>query len=179
MAAKRRIGRRRGRSNDHRLWLGLGGVVIVAAAAITGIIKFEFPSHGGPAHTMAIPDKIGSYVRTVDLEREVGLSQLRADVIKMSSGEASGVKSAVYESGKAAAGNTTQILMFIDGHLANADPAASITSFTQEFPGAHVVSAVSWAVRPRASRREPPPRPAGPCAPGSTTTVSARSSRPR
>ena len=46
--AKRRIGRRRGGSNDHRLWLALGGVVVVAAAAITGIIKFEFPSHAVP-----------------------------------------------------------------------------------------------------------------------------------
>ena len=139
-AAKRRTGRRRGRSNDHRLWLGLGGVVIVAAAAITGIIKFEFPSHSGPAHTMVIPPRIGSYARTVDLERQVGLSQLRADVIKMSSGQASDVVSAVYESGNSAAGNTAQIIMFIGGHLANADPAASITSFTQQFPGAHVVS---------------------------------------
>jgi hypothetical protein len=141
VAPKRRIGRRRGGSNDHRLWLGLGGVVIVAAAAITGIIKFEFPSHGGPAHTMTTPAKIGTYARTVDLERQVGLSQLRADVIKMSSGQASDVVSAVYESGNSAAGNTEQILMFIGGHLANADPAASITSFTQEFGGAHVVSA--------------------------------------
>ncbi len=140
-AAKRSIGRRRGRSNDHRLWLGLGGVVIVAAAAITGIIKFEFPSHSGPAHTMVTPAKIGTYTRTVDLERQVGLSQLRDEVIKMSSGQASGVVSAVYESGNSAAGNTAQIIMFIGGHLANADPAASITSFTQEFRGAHVVSA--------------------------------------
>jgi hypothetical protein len=31
--------------------------------------------------------------------------------------------------------------MFIGGHLANADPAASITGFTQKFAGAHVVSA--------------------------------------
>jgi len=61
----------------------------------------------------------------------------------MSSGQASGVVSAVYESGNSAAGNTAQIIMFIGGHLANADPAASITSFTQEFPGAHVVSAGS------------------------------------
>jgi hypothetical protein len=38
-------GRRRGRSSDHRLWLALLGVVIAAAAAITAIIKFEFPSH--------------------------------------------------------------------------------------------------------------------------------------
>ena len=140
-AAKRSIGRRRGRSNDHRLWLGLGGVVIVAAAAITGIIKFEFPSHSGPAHTMVTPAKIGTYTRTVDLERQVGLSQLRDEVIKMSSGQASGVVSAVYESGNSAAGNTAQIIMFIGGHLANANPAASITSFTQEFRGAHVVSA--------------------------------------
>ena len=140
-AAKRSIGRRRGRSNDHRLWLGLGGVVIVAAAAIAGIIKFEFPSHSGPAHVMVTPAKIGTYARTVDLERQVGLSQLRDEVIKMSSGQASGVVSAVYESGNSAAGNTAQIIMFIGGHLANANPAASITSFTQEFRGAHVVSA--------------------------------------
>jgi hypothetical protein len=142
-AAKRGIGRRRGRSNDHRLWLGLGGVVIVAAAAITGIIKFEFPSHGGPAHTMATPPKIGTYERTVDLERTADVSKLRSEVIQMSSGQASGVVSAVYESGNSAAGNTEQIIMFIGGHLANADPAASITSFTQKFPGAHVVTAGS------------------------------------
>ena len=178
-AAKRRIGRRRGRSNDHRLWLGLGGVVIVAAAAITGIIKFEFPSHSGPAHTMTTPAKIGTYVRTVDLEKQVGLSQLRDEVIKMSSGQASDVVSAVYESGNSAAGNTEQILMFIGGHLANADPAASIAGFTQKFPGAHVAGRVPWAVRPRASRKGPPRRTAGRCASGSTTTASARSSRPR
>ncbi len=141
-AAKRRIGRRRGRSNDHRLWLALGGVVIVAAAAITGIIRFELPSHGGgPAHTMATPAKIGTYVHTVALERQVGLSELRNQVTQMSSGQTSGVVSAVYESGNSAAGNTAQIIMLIEGHLANADPAASLVSFTQKFPGAHVVSA--------------------------------------
>ncbi len=142
-AAKRRIGRRRGRSNDHRLWLALGGVVVVAAAAITGIIKFEFPSHGGPAHTMVTPATIGTYVRTVDLERQTNVAQLRAEVIKMSAGHASGVESAVYESGNSAAGNDEQIIMFIGGHLANAAPATSVASFTQKFPGAQVVSAGS------------------------------------
>ena len=140
-AAKRRIGRRRGGSNDRRLWLGLGGVVIVAAAAITGILKFEFPSHSGPAHVMGIPPKTGTYVRTVDLERQAGLDHLRAEVIQMSSGQASHVVSAIYESGNSAAGNTTEIIMFIGGHLANADPAASIGGFTQKFADAHVVSA--------------------------------------
>ncbi|HJX99391.1 MAG TPA: hypothetical protein VJ351_01130 [Streptosporangiaceae bacterium] len=140
-AEGRRTGRRRGRSNDHRLWLALLGVLIVAAAAIFGILKFEFPSHGGPAHHMATPARIGSYVRTVDMEKETKVNQLRAEVIKMSSGQASNVVSAVYESGNSAAGNTEQIVMFIGGHLANAAPASSIASFTQKFSGASVVSA--------------------------------------
>jgi hypothetical protein len=142
-AAKRRIGRRRSGSNDHRLWLALGGVVVVAAAAITGIIKFEFPSHGGPAHVMGTPATIGTYARTVDLERQTNVAQLRDEVIKMSAGQASRVVSAVYESGNSAAGNTEQIIMFIGGHLANAAPATSIASFTQKFPGAEVVTAGS------------------------------------
>jgi hypothetical protein len=141
--ARRPIGRRRGRSKDHRLWLGLGGVIVVAVGAIIGIIKFEFPSYGGPAHTMITPARIGSYARTVDLERQTDVAQLRSEVIKTSSGQASEVVSAVYKSGNSAAGNTEQILMFIGGHLANADPTASITSFTQKFPGAHVVRAGS------------------------------------
>jgi hypothetical protein len=143
-AAKRGIGRRRGRSSDHRLWLGLGAVVVVAAVAIAGIVKFEFlPSHSGPAHTMSTPAMIGDYTRTVGLERQTDVAQLRDEVIKMSSGQARDVVSAVYKSGNSAAGNTEQIVMFIGGHLANADPAASITSFTQKFPGAQVVSAGS------------------------------------
>jgi len=137
----RRLGRRRGRSRDHRLWLALLGVLVAAAAAIFGILKFEFPSHSGPAHTMQTPARIGSYVRTVDMEKETKVNELRAEVIRMSSGQASNVQSAVYESGNSAAGSTEQIVMFIGGHLANAAPASSITSFTQKFAGAKVVSA--------------------------------------
>ena len=139
----RRTGRRRGRSNDHRLWLALGGVLVTAVAAIVGILKFELPSHSGPVHTMVTPAKIGSYLRTVDMERQTNVSQLRDEVIKMSSGQASDVKSAVYESGNSAAGNTEQIVMFIGGHLANAAPASSIGSFRQNFANAAVVSAGS------------------------------------
>jgi len=139
--AKRRTGQRRGGSNDRRLWLGLGGVVVLAAAAIVGIIKYEFPTHSGPAHVMGTPATIGAYARTVDLEHEADVAALKQKVIAMSAGQASHVVSAVYESGKASAGNTAQIIMFIGGHLANADPAASITSFTQQFKGAQVVSA--------------------------------------
>jgi hypothetical protein len=139
----RRTGRRRGRSRDHRLWLALLGVVIAAAAAITAIIKFEFPSHGGPVHEMQIPPRIGSFARTVNMEKSTHLAQLRAEVIQMSAGEASNVKSAVYESGTPTAGSTVQIIMFIGGHLANAAPGTSIGDFTQKFAGAIVVNAGS------------------------------------
>ena len=54
-AAKRQIGRRRGRSNDHRLWFGLVAVLVVFAAVLAVVVKFEFlSSHSGPAHAMRI-----------------------------------------------------------------------------------------------------------------------------
>jgi hypothetical protein len=142
-ARTRRIGRRRGRSNDHRLWLALLGVVVAAGAAIFGILKFEFPSQSGPTHQIVAPDRIGNYVRTADMEKETKVNELRDEVIKMSSGQASDVVSAVYDSGNSAAGSTEQIVMFIGGHLANAAPGSSIASFTQKFAGASVVSAGS------------------------------------
>jgi hypothetical protein len=141
-AAKRQIGKRRGRSNDHRLWFGLIVVLVVFAAVLAVVVKFEFLSgHSGPAHAMKTPDKIGTFSRTADLEHAADLAALKAKVIKTSSGQASNVVSAVYESGNSAAGNNAQIVMFIGGHLAHADPAASVTSFTQQFKGAKVVSA--------------------------------------
>jgi Protein kinase domain len=142
-AARPGTGRRHGRRNGRRLWLASGGLVAAAAAAITGVLTFGFPSRHGPAHVLVTPARIGAYVRTVNMERQTNVAALRDEVISNSSGRASRVVSAVYESGDPAAGSTTQILMFIGGHLANADPAASITSFTREYPGAHIVSAGS------------------------------------
>jgi hypothetical protein len=132
------------RRNGRRLWLACGGVVVVAAAAVTGILKFGFrPDGGPPAHAFTIPAKIGTYVRTVDLEHEASLTALRDEITKTSAGQASRVVSAVYESGDSAAGGTTQIIMFIGGHLANADPTSSITSLTRDYPGVTMVSAGS------------------------------------
>jgi hypothetical protein len=143
-AARRGTRRRHGRRNGRRLWLAGGGVVVVAAAAVTGILKFGFrPDDGPPAHTLTIPAKIGTYVRTADLEHEASLTALRDEITKTSAGQASHVVSAVYESGNSAAGATTQIFMFIGGHLANADPTSSVASLTRNFPAAHMVSAGS------------------------------------
>lgn len=130
-------------SSDHRLWLVVLGVVIAVAAAITAFIKFEVPPHGGPVHAMQTPARIGSFARATDMESATHLAGLRNGVIQMSAGQASNVKSAVYESGNPAAGNAVQIIMFIGGHLASAAPDTSITDFTQKFAGATAVSAGS------------------------------------
>ena len=143
-AARRGTRRHRGRRNGRRLWLAGGGVVVVAGAAVTGILKFGFrPDDGPPAHAFTIPAKIGTYVRAVDLEHEASLTALRDEVTKTSAGQASRVVSAIYESANSAAGGTTQIIMFIGGHLADADPTSSIASFTQNFRGPIMVSAGS------------------------------------
>ena len=131
------------RSSDHRLWLAGLGVTIAVGAAITAIIAFAIPSHGGPVHAMQTPARIGSFARADGMESVTNLAGLRTGVIQGSAGQASNVKSAVYESGNRAAGNTVQVMMFIGGHLASAAPAASITGFTQKFAGAAVVSAGS------------------------------------
>src|SRR6202044_2632482 len=44
----RRIGRRRGRSGDRRLWFGLGGVMAVAAAGLFPVIQFGVPPDTRP-----------------------------------------------------------------------------------------------------------------------------------
>jgi hypothetical protein len=140
-AARRQTGRRRGRNSDHRLWLGLGAVVVIAAAAIGGIVKFEFGSHpSGPAHELATPATIGDYTRTKNLEHQADVNALKQKLIKASNGQATNFVTAVYESGNSAAGNDTQIVMFVGAHLANADPNAAIAAFTQQVKGAKVVS---------------------------------------
>ena len=130
------------RRSDHRLWLALLGAVI-ATVAVIAIIKLEFPPHDGSVHEMVTPARIGPYVRTVDMENQTKLAQLRDEVTQLNASSASDVKSAVYEYGNSAAGSTEQIMMFIGGHLANAAPATSITDFTQKFTGATSVSAGS------------------------------------
>jgi hypothetical protein len=138
---RQRIGRRRGRSGDRRLWLGLGGVVAVAAAAIFLIIKFEFPSDSGPAHTLSMPDKVGSSFVSSKVVDAKALAGLRAAFVKMTNGQATDVQSGTYESGGPATGGTPQIVMTIEAHLANDDPASSIAGFKQDYPDAFTVPA--------------------------------------
>ena len=169
--ATRAGGRHRGRSKGHRVWLAPIGVVVAAAAAITGILKFDIPSHGkfdipshgGPAHVMTPPDRIGPYARTMNLEKQTHLADLRTEVAAMFPSQVSHVVSADYEEGNYAARGTKQIIMFTGAHMANAAPATSITAFTQEFAGATRVSA-----GPLGGRAACVENGAGPFDPGST-----------
>jgi len=135
-----RIGRRRGGSKDHRLWIGLGGVVIVAAAAIFGIVKFEFPA-GGEAHTLTTPATIDScYARNAGLAKSMGLPALINKMTKTSGG--TDPVSAAYEGPcGTTASSATQIVAVLEAHLANDSPAGGIHGFEQEYPGAKSVSA--------------------------------------
>ncbi len=140
----RPVGRRRGRSGDHKLWIALAGVVVVMAGALAAIFLLAFPSGpGGPAHTLVTPNQLNAFVRRPALEQQMNVGQLRQDVINMSSGQARHVVEAVYEAGNSSTGGTPQIVLFIGGNLLNASPMVSVTSFTQRFKGAGVTSAGS------------------------------------
>jgi len=142
----RPAGKRRGGSGDRRLWFALGGVLIVAAAAITAIVLVAFPSGpGGPAHTLVSPNQLGAFTRRPALEQQMNVGQLRQDVVTTSSGQASHVVEGVYESGNSSPGSTPQIILLIGGNLANANPVDSVTSFTKRFKGATVTSAGTMA----------------------------------
>jgi hypothetical protein len=126
----------------------------VAAAAIFGILKFEFSGPSGPAHTIATPGRIGSYVLSSDMAKQINVGRMKAEIIKLSAGQASDVVSAVYVSGNSAAGNTEQIVMFFGGHLANADPAGSIAGFLH-FAGAAEVNPGSLGGRAACVEKAP------------------------
>lgn len=139
--AGKRAGKRRGGSRDHRQWIAIGAIVVVAAGAVAGGMKLAFPSHSGPTHTMATPANVGAYTRKANLETQMNVQSLVDSVRKMSNGEATNLVSAVYQAGSMTPGGQPQIFMFIGGHLNNADPSASISSFEAKYAGAKTVSA--------------------------------------
>jgi hypothetical protein len=135
------VGRRRGRSGDRRLWLGLGGVVAVAAAAIFLIIKFEFPANAGPAHTLSMPQKIGSsFVVSKGVDGS-SLNGLRNKFVQMTHGHATDVLAETYEAPGVGMGSAPSVVMTIDAHFPNDNAAASIAGFMQDFKGAVAVPA--------------------------------------
>jgi hypothetical protein len=143
-AARRAIGRRRGRSGDRRQWMALGAIAVVAAGAIGGVLmKYVFAGPSGPAHEVVASSTVDGYTRSADLEKQMKVSSLADTVSKSSSGSASDVKSAVYKQGALTpgAGAAAQMFMFVGGKLAGADPSVSIANFEATYPRAQVVPA--------------------------------------
>jgi hypothetical protein len=137
-----RSGRRPGRRRSRRvLIIGAGLAVILAGAAIAaGLGLFG----GGPGHVLVTPDKLGSYVRRPQLEKQMNASQLQREVITKSAGQASHVVSAVYEDGTSSTSiKTPQMILFIGGNLSGVSPGGFIASFTQQSKGAFETSAGS------------------------------------
>jgi len=131
----RRTGRRRSRG---KIMIGAGlAVVVVGAAAVVESGVFS----SGPAHVLVTPDKLGTYVRRPQLEKQMNAAQLQKQVITKSAGQASHVISAVYEDGTSASSTAPpQMILFIGGNLSGVSASGFIASFTQQSKGAFVTS---------------------------------------
>jgi hypothetical protein len=114
-------------------------IVIVTALLASGTFS------SGPKHLLAIPGKLGDYVRRPQLEQQMNARQLQQQVIARSSGQASHVVSAVYEdnSGGAAGGSSPQMFLLIAGNLAGTSASDFVSSFRGQFKSAAVTGAGS------------------------------------
>jgi hypothetical protein len=143
-AARRAVGKRRGRSGDRRQWMALGAIAVVAAGAIGGVLmKYVFSGPSGPAHQVVAPQTVDGFTRSANLEKQLNVAAEAGKVTKASSGQASDVVYGVYQMGSLNPGAdaaNTQMFMFVGGKLAGADPGASVANFEQSYPGAKDVS---------------------------------------
>jgi hypothetical protein len=140
-AARRAIGKRRGRSGDRRQWMALGAIAVVAAGAIGGVLmKYVFAGPSGPAHEIVAPQTVDGYTSSANLEKQLNVAAEAKTVAAKSNGQASDVVSAVYQQGSLTPGSNTQMFMFVGGKLSGADPSSSIANFEQTYPGTTIVS---------------------------------------
>jgi hypothetical protein len=130
-----------------RFWLWTSAAVLVCASAAVAAAAFLL--HGsGPSHTLVAPSRLSSFVARPQLEKQMNARQLQREVIAKSAGQASHVVSAVYENRAGVSGSAPpQIILFIGGNLTGVSPAGFITSFTDQFKGAHATGAGSLGGR--------------------------------
>jgi hypothetical protein len=114
-------------------------VVAVAAGA-----AFELMPSSGPAHVIATPARMGSYVQAPALAASMKAAQLRDNIVSQSSGEVSHVAAAVYEDSTGpAAKSGPEIVLLIGGNLSGSSANSFITSFMGSLPGAATAAAGS------------------------------------
>jgi hypothetical protein len=122
-----------------RIWLlaGAAGLLVVFSLLLGGKLLL---GHNGPAHTLVTPAQLGSFVRSPQLEQQMGARNLQQQVISKSAGQASHVIYAVYQNNAAASGGSPQVILFIGGHLSGVSPSGFISSFSTQFKGARSTS---------------------------------------
>lgn len=122
-----------------RLVLGGGAVAVVAAAGVV-LVPHMLKQGSGPAHSISTPTRLQSYVQDPALAASMGATELRAEIERKGSGEASHVVDAVYEdSTGAAAKKAPQILLFVGGNLSGSS-GSFISSFTGSLRSAFVTN---------------------------------------
>lgn len=120
-----------------RIWLlaGAAGLLVVLSLLLGGRLL----GHRGPAHILVTPARLGAFIRSHQLEQQMGARNLQQQVISKSAGQASHVIYAVYENAANASGGP-QVILFIGGHLSGVAPSGFISSFSTQFKGAHSTS---------------------------------------
>jgi hypothetical protein len=140
-ASKPRSGRRAGRRKFRRSYLLAATAAVVAVAAGAA---FELMPSAGPAHVIATPARMGSYVQAPALAASMKAAQLRNNIVSQSSGEVSHVAAAVYEDSTGpAAKSGPEIILLIGGNLSGSSASSFITSFMGSLPGAATAAAGS------------------------------------
>jgi hypothetical protein len=154
-----RAGRQTSRRRARRVYAAVGGVVVIAGAAVAfELLQGSGPS--GPVHQIVTPQAIGSYVQAPALAASMKAAQVRRSIVTQSNGEASNVVAAVYESSASQPGPsgsaspapnstgpgagsaaTDQIVLFIGGNLSGTSAKSFITSFIGKLPGAVITAA--------------------------------------
>ena len=131
-------GRARRGLTRSRIWLlaGAAGLLVVLSLLLGGRLL----GHSGPAHILVTPARLGSFIRSPQLEQQMGARNLQQQVISRSAGQASHVVYAVYENNAPASGSSPQVMLFIGGHLSGVSPSGFISSFSTQFKGARSTS---------------------------------------
>ena len=130
-----------------RVWL-LAGAAGLAVGVVVVTVGALLLGGSGPAHALVTPAKLGAYVRKPQLEQQMNAKDLQQQVVAKSAGQASDVVDAVYEANSGTAGHTSsQVILFIGGHLSGVSPTGFITSFTDQFKGARSTGAGSMGGR--------------------------------
>jgi hypothetical protein len=119
------------------MWAGAAALAVVVSLLVAGTLLL---GHNGTAHILVTPARLGSFVRSPQLEQQMGAKDLQQQVISRSAGQASHVIYAVYQNNVAASGGSPQVILFLGGHLSGVSPSGFITSFSNQFKGARSTS---------------------------------------